>query len=217
MNVYASILIPLTFGLIGFIEPCSLGINIIFLDRIKDYKRAKRISETLIFSLVRGLFLALVGLSAAFIGSKIITLQSSFFWVLGGVYVLLGVIAIMNMYVPIFKHEINLSKYIPFKGTKALGFVFGLIIPACAISLVLALIGKSVVIGNLLEGFISLFTFGIALSFPLLLISCFEKSNKIIKSISEKARRIPWLAGFVLIVVGLLTMLSSTWWGGAAG
>jgi cytochrome c-type biogenesis protein len=214
MNVYGSVLIPLVFGLIGFVEPCSLGINIIFLERVKSYNRAKRIWEALIFSLVRGFFLALVGLSAAFIGSKIATLQSSLFLVLGGVYVLLGLLAIMNMYKPIFKYEVNISKYIPNGGGMALGLVFGLIIPACAISFVLALIGKSIALGNLLEGFISLLAFGIALSSPLLLISCFERSNEIIRSISEKARRIPWLAGLVLIVVGFLTMLSSTWWAG---
>jgi cytochrome c-type biogenesis protein len=215
MNIYDSILIPLVFGLIGFTEPCSLGINIIFLNRIKGLNRAKRISETLIFSLVRGFFLALFGLSAAFIGSKIIAIQSSFFLILGGVYILLGVLAIINMYRPIFKHGINISKYIKNEGNIALGFVFGLIIPACAISLVLALIGKSVLLGNLFEGFISLFVFGIALSSPLLVISCFDKSSEIIAKTADRAKKIPWLAGMVLIGVGFLTMLSSSWWAGA--
>lgn len=215
MSAYDTIFIPLVLGLIGFIEPCSLGINILFLTRVKGFNRAKRISETLIFSLVRGFFLALVGLSAAFIGSKIITLQSSFFWVLGGVYIITGVIAIMNMYRPIFKREINISKYISNKGSIALGFIFGLVIPACAIPLVLALVGKSILLGNLSAGFLSLFAFGIGLSFPLMVISCFDRSNEIIVKISGKARRIPCLAGMVLIVVGLLTMLSSSWWVGA--
>jgi len=97
----------------------------------------------------------------------------------------------------------------------ALGFVFGLIIPACAIPFILALIGKSILVGNLLEGFVSLFAFGIALSIPLLVIGLFRTSNEIVAKISEKARQIPWLAGTVLIVVGFLTMLSSTWWAGA--
>lgn len=215
MSIYDSILIPSVFGLIGFIEPCSLGINIIFLNRIKGFNRAKRISETLIFTSVRGFFLALVGLSAAFIGSKIITIQSSFFLILGGVYILLGVLAIMNMYRPIFKHGINISKYIPNEGSMTLGVVFGLIIPACAISLVLALIGKAILFGNLFEGFISLFIFGIALSSPLFVISCFHQSSEIIARTADRAKKIPWLAGTVLIGVGFLTMLSSSWWAGA--
>ena len=213
---YNAILIPVLFGLIGFFEPCSLGINIIFLNRIKGLNTAKKISETSIFILVRAFLLALVGLSSAFIGSKIFTIQSSFFFILGGVYILFGVLNIINKYKPIFRSGINLAKYFQNKGSVALGLIFGLVIPACAIPLILALIGKSILLGNLLEGFVSLFAFGIALSLPLLIISFFAKSNEIISKISEKGRQIPWLAGVVLIVVGLLTMLSSTWWAGAA-
>jgi cytochrome c-type biogenesis protein len=216
MNINSLVLIPFLFGLVGFVEPCSLGINMIFLNRINGLERAKRISETLVFTIVRGTFLALVGLSAAFIGSKIINIQSSFFLILGGIYILLGALAILNMYWPIFTHQIDLSRFVKNKGSIALGVVFGLIIPACAISFVLALIGKSILLGNLVEGFISLFLFGIALSLPLVIISFFDKSNQIIAKIAEKARQIPWLAGMVLIAVGLLTMLSSTWWTGAA-
>ena len=216
MNIPSLVLLPFLFGLIGFVEPCSLGINMIFLNRINGFERAKRISETLVFTIVRGTFLALVGLSATFIGSKIISIQSTFFWVLGAIYIFLGALAIMNMYIPIFKYQINLSKYLKNMEGIALGFIFGLIIPACAISFVLALIGKSILLGNLVEGFISLFLFGIALSLPLVIISFFDKSNEIIAKIAEKARQIPWLAGMVLIAVGLLTMLSSTWWAGAA-
>jgi cytochrome c-type biogenesis protein len=120
------------------------------------------------------------------------------------------------MYRPIFKHGINISKYFPNEGGIALGVVFGLIIPACAISLVLALIGKAILFGNLLEGFISLFVFGIGLSSPLLLISCFDKSSEIIAKTADRAKKIPWLPGMVLIGVGFLTMLSSSWWAGAA-
>lgn len=217
MVLYDSILIPMALGLIGFVEPCSLGVNMIFLTRVKGFGRAKRISETLIFILVRGIFLALVGLSAAFIGSRIITLQSSLFWALGGVYILLGVIGIVNKYRPIFRHEINISKFFSDKGAVALGFVFGPVIPACAIPLVLALVGKSILLGNLTGGFVSLFFFGIGLSFPLMIFIFFNRSNEIIGKISNKAGRIPWLAGTILIGVGLLTMLSSSWWAGAAG
>ena len=212
---YEGVLIPVLFGLIGFFEPCSLGINIIFLNRIKDLNRARKISETLIFSLVRGFLLALVGLSAAFIGSRIISIQSSFFLILGGIYIIFGALTIINKYKLVFRSGIDLTKYLQNKGSVALGFVFGLIIPACAIPLILALIGKTILLGKLLEGFVSLFAFGIALSLPLMVISFFAKSNEIISRISEKGRQIPWLAGMVLIVVGLLTMLSSTWWAGA--
>jgi len=214
--IYNIVIIPILFGLIGFFEPCSLGINIIFLNRIKGLNTAKKIIETSIFCLARGFLLALVGLSAAFIGSRIITIQSSFFIILGALFILFGVLALINKYKPIFRSGIDLTKYFQIKSSVTLGLVFGLVIPACAIPLILALIGKSILLGNLLESFVSLFAFGIALSLPLLIISFFAKPNEIISKISEKGRRIPWLAGVVLIVVGLLTMLSSSWWAGAA-
>jgi cytochrome c-type biogenesis protein len=216
MDIHSLVLIPLVFGLIGFVEPCSVGINIIFLNRINGFKRARRISETLIFTFVRGTFLGLAGLSAAFIGGRIFTIQSSVFVILGVIYVVLGGLAILNMYKPVFVYEINVSKYFKNRESVALGFLFGLIIPACGIAFVLALIGKSILLGKLLEGFISLFIFGIGLSFPLVMISFFDKCNEIVARLSNKARKIPWLAGVVLIVVGLLTMLSSSWWAGAA-
>jgi len=111
--------------------------------------------------------------------------------------------------------DINLAKYIKNRGALSLGLIFGMVIPACAIALLIALIGRALVVGNLFGGFISLFVFGVALSSPLIFISISEKSNKIMQKIAAKAKSWPWLAGTVLILVGILTMLSSVWWAGA--
>ena len=125
---YNIVVIPTLFGLIGFFEPCSLGINIIFLNRIKGFSKAKISLETSIFSLARAFLLAIVGLSSAFIGSRIITIQSSFFMILGAVYILFGVLYIINKYKPIFRSGIDLGKYFQKKESVALGLIFGLII-----------------------------------------------------------------------------------------
>ena len=215
MSLYELLIIPVLFGLVGFFEPCSLGINLIFLNRVQNMERKKRIGESVLFTLVRAFILALVGLTAAFIGSKFIKIQFSLFIFLGIAYILLGIIAIINMYHPVFKTDINLAKYLKHRGALSLGLVFGLVIPACAIALVIALVGRAVLAGNLFEGFISLFVFGLALSSPLIFISYSKKSNKIIQNISMKAKKIPWLTGAILILVGVLTMLSSVWWAGA--
>jgi len=215
MGFYDLILIPILFGLVGFIEPCSLGINVIFLNRIKDFERNKRLYETTIFTFVRALILALIGLSAAFIGSRFITIQSSLFIVLGVVYIILGVLSIINIHYPIFKFSINFTNYFRNKGAFSLGFIFGLIIPACAIAFVIALIGNATLSGNSFNGFISLFLFGIALSSPLIFISYFKKSIQIVQKLADKTRKFPWLAGVVLILIGILTILTSVWWSGA--
>jgi len=51
MSFYDLLLIPILFGFIGFFEPCSLGANIIFLNRIREFSKVKRIMETTIFTL----------------------------------------------------------------------------------------------------------------------------------------------------------------------
>jgi len=215
MGFYELLLIPILFGLVGFFEPCSLGINLIFLNRIQKFDRVKRVSESLVFSVVRGFFLAVVGLGAAFIGSKFITIQSSLFIILGTVYILLGTLMIINKYKPIFKVDINFGRYFQRRGAVALGVVFGLIIPACAIGFVIALIGQALIVGDLLGGFISLFVFGVTLSLPLVIISYSEKSTQAMQRIAHTTNKIPWLAGAILIAVGVLTILSSVWWAGA--
>jgi len=174
-----------------------------------------RVWESTLFTVVRALILALVGIAAAFVGSKFITIQASLFVVLGIVYILLGIIVIINIYRPLFKTDINLAKYVKNRGALSLGVIFGLVIPACAIALVVALIGRAALVGKVFEGFISLFIFGLTLSAPLIIISYFEQSNRIIQKIAMKARKMPWIAGVILIIVGVLTMLTSVWWTGA--
>ena len=215
MAIYDLILIPILLGLVGFFEPCSLGINVIFLNRINALSRAQRVAETTVFTLVRGTVLAVIGLTAAFVGSKIIGIQASLFIILGLLYIILGVLAIVNIYYPLFGHSINLTKYFKQRGALKLGIIFGFVIPACAIALIVALIGRAVLVGNLFEGFVSLLLFGITLSAPLIIISSFEKSNQIIRDIAKRAHNIPWLPGIVLIVIGILTLLTSIWWKGA--
>lgn len=212
MGGYDLILIPFLFGLVGFVEPCSLGINVLFLNYIHKFKRIKRVSETLIFTLARGFVLALIGLSAAFIGTKFIKIQTSLFVILGILYIILGILSIINMYKPIFGMKWDFSRFIKKKTSLSLGLAFGLVIPACAIALVLALLGKTLLVGDLFGGFISLFVFGVTLSLPLVFICYFEKSTKIIQNIYNKAKRIPWLTGAILILIGILTFLTSSWW-----
>ena len=212
MSFYDILLIPFLFGLVGFFEPCSLGINIIFLNSMQKFSKAKRVIESLIFTFSRGFILALVGLSAAFIGNKFVKIQSSLFLILGLLFIGLGILSIINMYKPIFRVKLNFARFVKNKTGLGLGVAFGLIIPACAIGLILALVGKTVLMGDLFEGFISLFIFGITLSVPLIFISYSDKSIKIIQKIHEKTRKIKWLAGAILIIVGILTILSTFWW-----
>ncbi|MFQ5887459.1 MAG: cytochrome c biogenesis CcdA family protein [Candidatus Hydrothermarchaeales archaeon] len=205
-------MIPFVFGLIGFFEPCSLGINIIFLHNMQRYHKAKRVFESLVFMFSRGIVLALVGLSAAFIGKRFVKVQGSLFLILGMFFIVLGILSIINIYRPIFAVNLDFSRYVKNRAGLRLGLAFGLVIPACATALVLALVGKTMLIGDLVEGFVSLFVFGATLSLPLVFISYSEKSTQIIRKFQEKNKKLSWLAGAILILVGMLTISSSSWW-----
>jgi len=212
MSIYDILILPFLFGLIGFFEPCSLGINIIFLNRMSTFSKSKRIFESIVFTLSRGFILALVGLSAAFIGSKFVKIQSSLFLLLGLLFVVMGILSLINMYKPVFRVNLDISRFVKNKSSLSLGLLFGLVIPACAIAFVLALVGKTVLMGDLVEGFFSLFVFGITLSLPLIFISSSEKSVQIIHKLYGKIGKFKWLAGAILILIGLLTLLSTVWW-----
>jgi len=155
MSLYSIIIVPVLFGLIGFVEPCSLGINSIFLNHIQKFDKMKRVRETLIFALLRGVVLALVGITAAFIGREFITIQGSLFTILGVIYFALGLFIIVKKYLPVFNFKIDFSNYFKDKHTVSLGIVFGFVIPACSIPFIIALISQAVLLQSLFEGFVT--------------------------------------------------------------
>ena len=63
MSFYATIILPFVFGLIGFVEPCSMGINIMFLSTIDRTSSANRYREIAVFILV------LIGVATFYSGS----------------------------------------------------------------------------------------------------------------------------------------------------
>jgi len=206
MEIFQIIILPLLLGLLGFIEPCSIGINAIFLAHIK------RAGETLLFMFIRASVLSILGISIAFIGKTVFTFQTYYFIILGSFYIFLGVLYIYTVHKGISLFKINLNKYTKNGNVIVMGIIFGLVIPACAVPLLLALLGRSLLFGDLLGGLISLFIFGIGLSLPLFLISFSKKAGKILERLSAKVKKIPYLAGIALIIIGIATALSSYWW-----
>ena len=63
MSLYATIILPFVFGLIGFVEPCSMGINIMFLSSIDRTSSTNRYREIAVFMLV------LIGVATFYSGS----------------------------------------------------------------------------------------------------------------------------------------------------
>jgi cytochrome c-type biogenesis protein len=82
MSFYVTIILPFFFGLIGFVEPCSMGINIMFLTSIARTSSARRIREIAVFMLMRAFVLALLGLSVSLFGDGLFSFERGFFTLL---------------------------------------------------------------------------------------------------------------------------------------
>jgi cytochrome c-type biogenesis protein len=205
MELYQITLIPIAFGLLGFVEPCSIGANIIFLSYLQA-RNAGKILEAIKFTITRALFLGLIGLLVGVVGQPMRAGTYSYSLLLGIGYVFLGILGLWWSYRRTGLASLDLGKYIPREGAFPLGVIFGLTAPACSLPLFLALLGLGVIEGAWV-GFISLFLFGIALSAPLVLIAGSEKAEKILRSLGRKAAKVPYVAALVLISVGIITIL----------
>lgn len=65
-------------GLLGFVEPCSVGAHGIFLSYLREKGRAARLRETVKFALVRSTALGVFGVGTALLGNLIFSAQKGF-------------------------------------------------------------------------------------------------------------------------------------------
>ena len=86
--------VPLGFGLIGFVEPCSMGASFVFLAYLRDRPAAARVRHALTFVLIRSLFLGILGGVVAWAGESIAKGSYLYSAGLGGLYILLGLVAL---------------------------------------------------------------------------------------------------------------------------
>lgn len=214
MSLFDLLLLPLLLGLLGFFEPCSLGVNSIFLAYIRKLDVAKRIGEAIVFSFARAFVLSLVGLLVVIVGRRFFVFQSSYFIVLGLFYILLGVFSIISKHRGIPMPGSGLLGSMRKKNLFLMAIVFGAVIPACAIPLLLALLSKTLLTGDILAGWVSLAIFGLGLSLPLVIISASSRADRLMQKIHTKVSKWPYLTGIVLIIIGIITALSSVWWNG---
>jgi cytochrome c-type biogenesis protein len=215
------LLIPLAFGLVGFVEPCSIGIHMIFLGSVADAPPRRRLAGVAVFALVRAVLMAGVGLSAAWVGAQLFTWQSGWFLGLGAAYMAIGAWLTFGRgsLTGLMRHPWLSGAWLadaPAAGPVLLGLLGGLTIPACAIPLVAVLIGQSLVVGELAGGAVSLLVFALALSAPLLPLTLWRGGQALLARLSGVARRYRRWLGAVIMLIGVLTMLSAKWWSDAA-
>jgi len=204
MELYQMTLVPIAFGLLGFVEPCSIGANILFLGYLQAKERGK-VLEAVKFTVTRALFLGLIGLAAGVLGQSLRIGTYSYSLILGVFYIFLGFLGLWWSYRGMGLASLDLGRYFPKGGAVPLGVIFGLSAPACSLPLLLALVGLGILKGAWV-GFLTLFLFGLALSAPLLWIARSERADETLRRLGRVALRAPYLPASLLILVGVITI-----------
>lgn len=209
-----TVALPVFFGLFGFIEPCSIGSTLVMVKQMEGRSARDKIAQMIIFATTRGLFIGLLGLVAAGVGSAFLGWQKGAWLLLGVFYVFLGTMYLGGR-AGLLMHAIGpgLKRLRSRRGAAALGLIFGLNIPACAAPLILALLALAAAGGastaELGVGFVSLGLFGLALSLPLVLAVFIAPVRALLDRLAALSRRIPRWTGTLFIVLGLW----SIWFG----
>ena len=208
VGITSLILLPAGLGLLGFVEPCSIGSTLIFIKYLEHKQAARKFTETVLFAVTRALFIGALGLLAALMGTVFLGVQRGAWILLGAAYVIIGVLyaagaarALMVSVGP------SLTYLSGLRGSIGLGALFGLNIPACATPLLLVLLGTAAagdITGTTLAGaFVSLAVFGLALSLPLVAAVSFASARQALGWLAGLSSRMPFWTGIVLIALGL--------------
>jgi cytochrome c-type biogenesis protein len=216
MTFYSVIILPFIFGLIGFFEPCSMGINMMFLSSVDRTNSVRRIKEIAVFMLVRALVLALLGLSVAFVGNRLFSFEQGFFIILASIYISIGLLMIFSKSLLQRLRNVRIAHLLgmDFKegALNRLGLIAGLTIPACAIPLITVLLGQTFLLGKIFTGFITLFVFGLALTVPLAIFSFFKGGIIWLTWIAERTKKFRVIGGVILVLIGVATFYSGSYW-----
>ncbi|HXV09299.1 MAG TPA: cytochrome c biogenesis protein CcdA [Burkholderiales bacterium] len=208
------VLLPIGLGLLGFIEPCTIGSTLVFIKVMEGKPAATKLWQVGIFTASRAIFIGMLGAVAVLVGAAFIGFQKAMWTGLGTVYFVLGLLFLAGR-TGWFMRSLgpSLASIGDVRSSAALGMIFGLNIPACSAPLLFALLGAAAASGvsgaTLASGFSSLALFGLALSLPLAMAVLFAPARRALDWLAGLSGRIPRWTGIVLMALGVW----SIWFG----
>ena len=204
-SLLSLIVLPIGLGLLGFVEPCSVGTSLLFLHYLEGRAAKVQVMHTLIFTLTRAVLIGFLGVVAVLVGTVFVDFQKAAWALMGLVYVGLG-IAYLTGIEGGLKHSIGLGlgRVSGSNGAVILGLIFGLNIPACAGPLLVALLGAAAVTEstNVARGFVMLGAFGLALSLPIVVAVLWPRGRRILERLGALSKRVPRIIGVLFILLG---------------
>ena len=201
-------LLSIGLGLLGFVEPCSMGSNLLLVKHLEQRSHRNAVLQIGVYTVVRALFMGALGAAAALIGAYFFSLQRAMWIGLGTVYLAFGLLYLCGRQGwLIVRLGSLLSHASGTRGSAALGLLFGLNVPACAVPLIVVLLGlnaSQAAAGNSsLQGFMSLLLFGLALSAPLALAVLWSPAQHGLDWLAGLSVHLPRWTGIVLAALGL--------------
>ena len=201
------IVLPLGLGLLGFIEPCSLGSSLLFVKYLEGKAAIAQVAQTGVFILTRALLIGALGVVAALVGAVFLEFQKGAWLLLGTVYGLIGVLYLLGKAAALMRTlGPSLARLSGTGGPVGLGLLFGLNIPACAAPLIFAILGTAALGSGenvVRDGFLSLGLFGVALSLPIALVVFWSRGRNVLARLAALSSRAPIWTGLVFIALGL--------------
>ena len=126
MDLWTLLVLPLGLGLLGFIEPCTVGSSLLFVKYLEGKEAAAKLLETSVFTVTRALFIGSLGALAALIGSAFLDLQRWCWVLLGSAYVVLGLVYLARKHWKLMRVlGPKLNRVRSARGAATLGVIFG--------------------------------------------------------------------------------------------
>ncbi len=205
-----SFLVAAGLGLLGFIEPCTVGSHLLFLGRIQGEPIRRKIAITFAFITARVLTTGAIGALAAVLGQLLIGFQTTVWLLFGILYLVLGLIFISGKSSRIkTRFEIAPASWQLASNPIALGIAFGLNIPACAAPIIFGLLSLAASSDTIIVGFALMAVFGFALSAPLIVMALLPGLSNWLETFGKKLVRRNRLLGLIFVGLGIW----SIWFG----
>ncbi len=210
LTFHSVFLLPMFLGLLGFIEPCTVGSHLVFLGTLDRKRYIEKVITTFTFIAIRTLVAGLFGSLVAFLGKSLVGVQTGLWIAFGLIYLGIGFAFLLGKS-RWFKHRISFAPD-TWKQTHnpvILGIAFGLNIPACAAPIIFGLLGMAATSGTATTGFVMMAVFGLFLSLPLIPVIGFPVAATGMEKLSAYLRQNRWILAIVFIFLGLW----SIWFG----
>lgn len=207
---YQTVALAFGLGLLGFVEPCTIGAHLLFLDRQLARPASRRLTAAGSFIVARLVVMAGFGGAIVYLGQRAIGIQTGFWLVFGAVYLTLGVAMLFRLE-RVLRHRIEPApeRWRTAGNPILQGLAFGLDIPACGAPIIFALIGAATLSGSAVSGMLLMGTFALALSLPLVPLTLWPGLATRLSWLADWLRVRRWILGALFVLLGIW----SIWFG----